>query len=131
MGRLLEAILALACVAAIGALLLHSGEDDRKFVLDKPGTIGEVQGKVTRAKAFYQQVGGSLRLTVFFSDAGDSEQLFSTSVRLQNNQQYSIEVGGDDDGVGGEKYLFIRFGPKIEMRVLSRAKEQISARIAE
>lgn len=81
---------------------------------DQPVTLVEEPSRLT---AFYEAEGGKLHLVVLFDDpldGGLSRQ--RASIRLADNQNFTLIIGRDEDGSGGRKFTFSRAGLLVSIR---------------
>ena len=86
-------------------------------VLKEAGTPGRLTGGDSSATAFFEMDGQAMELTMLFMEPEDSESLFRTRIRLMDGHSHSVVVGEPEEGVGAQRYTFVRAGSTVEMNM--------------
>lgn len=107
-------ILAIGC---IGVFFLFSPTPPILAAIDRPGMPVTIDVSPSSVTAYYEQDSDALRLTVIFQDPMEAgESLLRTSIRLADQQSFSLVLGNDVEQEGGHKFTFSRIGANVQIR---------------
>ncbi|MEM7506540.1 MAG: hypothetical protein AAF415_07320 [Pseudomonadota bacterium] len=104
-------------IGCIGIFFLFSPTPPILSAIDQPGKPVTIDSSSSSVTAFYEKDRDALRLTVIFQDPmKQDETLLRTSIRLADQQSFSLVLGNDEAQEGGDKFTFSRTGANVQIR---------------
>ena len=106
----------LVAIGCFSVFFLFAPTPPTLAAIDAPGQP-LVLDDDTQLTAFFERERGALRLTVIFEDPSEAEEdsLLRTSIRMADQQSFSLIVGDQDEGTG-RRFTFNREGAVVKVK---------------